>query len=180
MVQWVRVHVPSAGGLGLISGQGTRSHMLQLRLSTTKNEQINKYILMRVTMPPVTPGSLWGFFEISYNVHSRCLVNHSDHCYFLRAQSLLGSGVRILGSASRTRAGSMGMNPCGHAGTPPLLQSSAVAALKLLNFWTRGLDFLLCWVPQWHSQFCLVLPRTTTTSWLCELAHASVSSFINY
>ena len=27
---------PNAGGLGLIPGQGTRSHMLQLRLSTAK------------------------------------------------------------------------------------------------------------------------------------------------
>ena len=31
-VQWLRLHVPNAGGLGLISGQGTRSHMLQLRV----------------------------------------------------------------------------------------------------------------------------------------------------
>ena len=31
MVQWLGLHVPNAGGLGLILGQGTRSHMLQLR-----------------------------------------------------------------------------------------------------------------------------------------------------
>ncbi|TEA30837.1 hypothetical protein DBR06_SOUSAS15510001, partial [Sousa chinensis] len=30
VVQWLRLHVPNAGGPGLIPGQGTRSHMLQL------------------------------------------------------------------------------------------------------------------------------------------------------
>ena len=29
VVQWLRLHTPNAGGLGLISGQGTRSYMLQ-------------------------------------------------------------------------------------------------------------------------------------------------------
>jgi len=40
VVQWRRLHVPNAGGLGSILGQGTKSHMLQLRLgaaTTTKN-----------------------------------------------------------------------------------------------------------------------------------------------
>ena len=27
VVQWLRLHAPNAGGLGLIPGQGTRSHM---------------------------------------------------------------------------------------------------------------------------------------------------------
>ncbi|TEA24087.1 hypothetical protein DBR06_SOUSAS2610027, partial [Sousa chinensis] len=27
VVQWLRLHVPDAGGLGWIPGQGTRSHM---------------------------------------------------------------------------------------------------------------------------------------------------------
>ncbi|TEA37188.1 hypothetical protein DBR06_SOUSAS210422, partial [Sousa chinensis] len=31
VVQWLRLHTPSAGGPGLIPGQGTRSHMLQLK-----------------------------------------------------------------------------------------------------------------------------------------------------
>ena len=30
VVQWLRLCVPSAGDLGLTSGRGTRSHMLQL------------------------------------------------------------------------------------------------------------------------------------------------------
>ena len=30
MGQWLRGYIPSAGGVGLIPGQGTRSHMLQL------------------------------------------------------------------------------------------------------------------------------------------------------
>ena len=32
MIQWLRFHAPNAGGPGLISGQGTRSHMLQLKV----------------------------------------------------------------------------------------------------------------------------------------------------
>ena len=38
MVQWLRLHTPNAGGLGLIPAQGTRSHMLQLKIlhATTK------------------------------------------------------------------------------------------------------------------------------------------------
>ena len=30
--QWLRLHAPRAGSLGLIPGQGTRSHMLQIRV----------------------------------------------------------------------------------------------------------------------------------------------------
>ena len=32
MVQWLRLLTPNAGGPGSIPGQGTRSHMLQLRV----------------------------------------------------------------------------------------------------------------------------------------------------
>ena len=32
VVLWLRLHAPNAGGLGLIPGQGTRSHMPQLRV----------------------------------------------------------------------------------------------------------------------------------------------------
>ena len=32
VVQWLRSHAPNAGGLGLIPGQRTRSHMLHLRI----------------------------------------------------------------------------------------------------------------------------------------------------
>ena len=32
MVQWLRLCVPNAEGLGSIPGQGTRSHMTQLRV----------------------------------------------------------------------------------------------------------------------------------------------------
>ena len=31
VLQWVRLHASNAGGLGLILGQGTKSHMPQLR-----------------------------------------------------------------------------------------------------------------------------------------------------
>ena len=35
--QWLRLSAPNAGGLGLISGQGARSCMLQLKDSTCLN-----------------------------------------------------------------------------------------------------------------------------------------------
>ena len=40
LVQWLRLHTPSAGGLGSIPGQGTRSHMPQLKTlhAATKTE----------------------------------------------------------------------------------------------------------------------------------------------
>ena len=37
MAQWLRLHVPNAGDLGLIPGQGTRSHTLQLEDPTYHN-----------------------------------------------------------------------------------------------------------------------------------------------
>jgi len=36
MVQWLRLQAPNAGGQGSIPGQGTRSHMLQLRPRAAK------------------------------------------------------------------------------------------------------------------------------------------------
>ena len=32
VVQWLSLHAPNAGGLGLSPGQGTRSHMPQLKI----------------------------------------------------------------------------------------------------------------------------------------------------
>ena len=37
VVQWLRLHAPSASDSGLISGQGTRSHMLQLKKKRIEN-----------------------------------------------------------------------------------------------------------------------------------------------
>ena len=36
VAHWLRLHTPNVGGLGLIPGQGTRSHMLQLTPGTAK------------------------------------------------------------------------------------------------------------------------------------------------
>ena len=41
VVQWLRLSTPSAGGPGLIPGQGTRSHMPQLRPSIAQEIKIN-------------------------------------------------------------------------------------------------------------------------------------------
>ena len=47
VVQWLRVWAPNAGGPGSILGQGTRSHMIQLKILHAATEtwcsQINKY-----------------------------------------------------------------------------------------------------------------------------------------
>ena len=42
VVQCLRLHAPNARGPGSIPGEGTRSHMLQLRPSTAENKQANK------------------------------------------------------------------------------------------------------------------------------------------
>ena len=46
VVQWLRLHAPNSGDLGSIPGQGTRSHMQQLKIlhamSETHQRQINK------------------------------------------------------------------------------------------------------------------------------------------
>ena len=38
VVQWLRLHAPNAGDLGYIPGQGTRSHVLQLKILHAKTE----------------------------------------------------------------------------------------------------------------------------------------------
>ena len=47
VVQWLRLHTPNAGGPGSIPGQGTRSHMQQLKIlyaaTKTWHIQISKY-----------------------------------------------------------------------------------------------------------------------------------------
>ena len=36
-IQWLSLHAPNAGGLGSVPGQGTRSHMPQLRPEAAKS-----------------------------------------------------------------------------------------------------------------------------------------------
>ena len=38
VVQWLRLHAPNAGDPGLIPGQGTRSHMPQLKDPTCRKD----------------------------------------------------------------------------------------------------------------------------------------------
>ena len=55
MVQWLRLCIPSAGGLGSILGQGTKSHTRYASVKTkdptchteTQHSQINKYIFKK-------------------------------------------------------------------------------------------------------------------------------------
>ena len=41
VVQWLRLHTPNARALSLVPGQGTRSHVPQLKI---QHSQINKHI----------------------------------------------------------------------------------------------------------------------------------------
>ena len=50
VVQWPSLHASKAGGLGLIPGQGTRSHMLQPRPGTTKYICVCVYIYFIETL----------------------------------------------------------------------------------------------------------------------------------
>ena len=43
-VQWLRLHAPSAGGLGLFPSQGTRFHMLQLKTRQSQIQVINVFL----------------------------------------------------------------------------------------------------------------------------------------
>ena len=46
-VQWLRLHIPNAGGLNSIPGQGTRSHMPQIKIphatTNTQHSQIDNF-----------------------------------------------------------------------------------------------------------------------------------------
>ena len=47
VVQWLRLHAPSAEGLGSITGQGTRSHTPQVKIlypATKTQDRLDKYI----------------------------------------------------------------------------------------------------------------------------------------
>ena len=40
VVQWLRLHIPKAGGQGLILDQGTRFHMLQLNILLARTKTL--------------------------------------------------------------------------------------------------------------------------------------------
>ena len=67
VVQWLRLQVPNAGGLSLIPVQGTRLHVLQLKIpyasTNTWHNQRNKYFL---------------------KIHSKC-SKQGSHLHFLYA-----------------------------------------------------------------------------------------------
>ena len=74
----VRLHAPNAGSLGLISGQGTRSHMLQLRvhmlqqkLQPSKLKKKKTHLLMQVIQR--TLGSICGSWRSLGGSHGNLL-----------------------------------------------------------------------------------------------------------
>ena len=46
VVQWLRLHTPNAGSLGSISGQGTTSHMPQLRLELELDPEVSDSVII--------------------------------------------------------------------------------------------------------------------------------------
>ena len=70
VVQWVRYWAPNVGDLGSISGQGTRSHMLQRRPGEVKWIKRKMYIIMQINKLRI-PLILWPFqytfFSPSHN-----------------------------------------------------------------------------------------------------------------
>ena len=96
VVQWLRLHAPNAGGMGSIPGQGTRSHMLPLRVhmpqlkilhATTKTRyrQINKYFSKRKKEWVKRRGQLSsllpvvGFREqVKWRLSPACLLGHQS------------------------------------------------------------------------------------------------------
>ena len=51
VVQWLRLHTPNAGGLGLIPSPGTRSHMPQLSVCMLQQKDLHDAIKIEDPRP---------------------------------------------------------------------------------------------------------------------------------
>ena len=60
MVQWLRRHVFNAWGLGSISGQGTRPHVLQLKVRTLQLKILHAAMEIRGSHGGVSMGWIVG------------------------------------------------------------------------------------------------------------------------
>ena len=89
MVQWLRLHAPNAGGLGLIPAQGARSHMLQLSI-----HMLQLKILHAATKILHTPQGRWKFLHAA---------TETQHRFSLAAQT-----VKHLPTTRETRVQSLG------------------------------------------------------------------------
>ena len=109
MVQWLRLWATNAGGLTLIPGQGTRSHMPKLRPGAAKQIYIQLSFLKR---------------ERSQRTSVRGALQEYPSTQELRSQ---GSAVRRAEAARGQRGGSRdGLQPAGshfQQGVPPRLSS---------------------------------------------------------
>ena len=87
MVQCVRLQAPNAGGQGLIPGQGTRTHMLQLRPQCS---QISKYFKKNSE-----GGSRPSWFLFIFTVPQIVLVcsQVETHCHMGLASEPQGASV---------------------------------------------------------------------------------------
>ena len=82
VVQWLKLCASNARGLGLIPGQGTRSHMQQLRvcLSQLKNLRLQQQILKILSVAIKTRHSqinkyIYTFFLFGNLLQCSCLEN---------------------------------------------------------------------------------------------------------
>ena len=130
VVQWLRLHAPNAGGMGSIPGQGTRSHMLPLRVhmpqlkilhATTKTRyrQINKYFSKRKKEWVKRRGQLSsllpivGFREqVKWRLSPACLLGHQSFHHLWGSshslQHVLWVSCQV---ATRTKCSSPGRCP---------------------------------------------------------------------
>ena len=64
VVQWLRLQAPNAGGLGSIPGQGTRFHMLQLKILNAATKLINKINMLKKKKKSSIPIALNQFSQL--------------------------------------------------------------------------------------------------------------------
>ena len=71
VVQWLRIHAPNAGDMGSITGQGTRSHVRQLRVCLLQQKLKTPYTTTNGIFP--TQRSNQGL------LHCRQILYHPNH-----------------------------------------------------------------------------------------------------
>ena len=96
MVQWLRLRAPNAGSLGSIPGQGTRSHMLQLRIC-----------MLRLKIPhALRPG------VAKYFLKTQIMVSPKPHTYMPGQEGRYGATQGVLPFHKRFRLKELEKNRC--------------------------------------------------------------------
>ena len=103
VVQWLRRHAPSAEGLGLNPAQGTRSHILQPKISsaTTKtwHGQIHKWIFKKRNTCDSTIESFTFKSHFTFNWETNCLMacyqKVNTTCYLWNTQPFYSNLINM-------------------------------------------------------------------------------------